>query len=634
MPELGEAYVNIIPKAPGIRNNMESLLGDAAEEAGGKAGDSGGKKFAEAFGKAGAAVGKATMAAVGAAATGVVAITKSAVESFSEFEQLKGGVETMFDNSEQLRQSMLDAGMSISQVNEEMATVQTSADTVMENAANAFRTAGMSANEYMSTVTSFSASLLQGLGGDTQAAAELADMAITDMADNANKMGTSMESIQNAYQGFAKGNFTMLDNLKLGYGGTQSEMVRLMNDSGILKEKIESLDGITFDQMIQAIHAVQEKMGITGTTAAEASTTIQGSLASMKAAWSNVLTGMADDSQDFGQLIDNLVETATTFAGNIIPRITTVLQGAGNLIASLAPVIVEQLPGLVDQILPGLVSSATSLVTSFMAVLPGLISVLSAQLPALLTQIIPAILSVLPQLLDAGIQAFTGFVTGFSQSLPELIPKAQEIIMQLSAALIENIPELIMAAGELMVGLALGLINSIPVLIEKAPQIVSDLKDKLIEKLPEMKEAGIQLLQGLKDGIIDGFKAIWGAVVDACQGFIDGIKSFFGIASPSKLFRDEVGLNLMAGMAEGIEDNAGMVSSALNDVSSGLTSDLSMNVQADGSAAGAGGSAGGGAQEIVLNVTSEIDGAVLARQLYRFILREEDFHGAALIQTT
>lgn len=252
---------------------------------------------------------KAVAAGIAAVGTAAVAIGKSSLTAYSSYEQLVGGVETLF---------------------------QESAGTVQEYAESAYRTAGLSANEYMETVTAFSASLLQGLGGDTQQAAEMANMAIVDMSDNANKMGSDMTSIQNAYQGFAKQNYTMLDNLKLGYGGTQEEMVRLINDSGILNETISDLDGITFDQIVQAIHEVQTQMGITGTTALEADTTIQGSVASMKSAWENLKIGIADENADIGALVDNLVDSVGTSASNIVPRIGVILDGLGETVTAFA----------------------------------------------------------------------------------------------------------------------------------------------------------------------------------------------------------------------------------------------------------------------------------------------------------
>lgn len=257
----------------------------------------------------------------------LISVSKQALESYAEYEQLSGGVETLFKDSA----------------------------SVVEGYANqAYKTAGLSANEYMSTVTSFSASLLQGLGGDTKKAAEVADMAIIDMSDNANKMGTSMEMIQNAYQGFAKQNYTMLDNLKLGYGGTKSEMVRLVKESGILGKAADDLtvknfdQKVSYDQIIQAIHKVQENMGITGTTAKEASTTIEGSVNTVKASWQNLLTGIADGNQDIKPLVQNLSDSIITAMRNIIPRVIEIIKGLGEVfkvfVNETLPQIIEELP--------------------------------------------------------------------------------------------------------------------------------------------------------------------------------------------------------------------------------------------------------------------------------------------------
>ena len=284
-------------------------------------------KAERAQGKLGKALGKIGSAAV---KEGAVAGAGIAGE-YSNYEQLVGGVETLFKDS---------------------------SDKVVKYANDAYKTAGLSANEYMDTVTSFSASLLQGLGGDTDKAAEIANQAIVDMSDNANKMGTDMASIQNAYQGFAKQNYTMLDNLKLGYGGTASEMARLINDSGVLGDTVEvtadTVNDVSFDKIIEAIHVIQDNMDITGTTAKEASTTIQGSIGMMQSAWTNFLTGMADPDQDFDALLGNLVDSVVTVADNLIPRIVATLprivQGILKLIQSLAPQILMALVAAMQQI--------------------------------------------------------------------------------------------------------------------------------------------------------------------------------------------------------------------------------------------------------------------------------------------
>jgi hypothetical protein len=302
-------------------------------------------------------VAKVGGAAVAAAATGVAALTKMGVEGYAQYEQLTGGVETLFKDSQ---------------------------GTVMQYAENAYKTAGMSANQYMETVTSFSASLIQSLDGDTAKAAEVGNMAITDMSDNANKMGTSMEMIQNAYNGFAKSNFTMLDNLKLGYGGTKEEMQRLIDDANKVKVangEMADLSINSFADVTEAIHIIQTEMGITGTTAREAATTIEGSISMMKGAWQNLVVGMADSNADMEVLISNFVESTATAAKNLLPRIEQTLIGIGDLITELAPVISKALPKLVKAVLPSLLSAGVSLVT---AIVKGCVSALPALYDALL----------------------------------------------------------------------------------------------------------------------------------------------------------------------------------------------------------------------------------------------------------
>ena len=343
-------------------------------------------KISSAFSKIGSAavkVGKvmATGMAVGSAA--IVAVSKKALDSYADFEQLVGGVETLFKES---------------------------ADIVRGYADEAYKSAGLSANAYMETVTSFSASLLQSLDGDTEAAADKANMAIIDMADNANKMGSSMESIQNAYQGFAKQNYTMLDNLKLGYGGTQQEMYRLMQDAAKLdktfaKNAVFSLDSkgsltAKYSDIVDAIHIVQTEMGITGTTAKEASSTISGSIASMKSAWQNLLTGLGNEDADLSGLIDNLVDSAGTVADNVLPRVEQILGGIADGIGKIVPIIAERLPALFESILPPLIEGAVALTNGLVEALPALLEILLPQIPFIIEQIGLALIGVFPQLLE------------------------------------------------------------------------------------------------------------------------------------------------------------------------------------------------------------------------------------------
>ena len=346
-------------------------------------------KAAEVAGKIGSAfanVGKVVAAGMAAGVTAVGALTKAAVESYAEYEQLVGGVETLFKDSSGI---------------------------VQEYADNAYKTAGMSANDYMTNVTGFSASLLQGLHGDTAEAARVADMAITDMADNANKMGTPIENITVAYQGFAKQNYTMLDNLKLGYGGTKAEMERLLADA-------TKLTGVKYDinnlqDVYTAIHVIQGELGITGTTAKEAESTISGSINMMKASWANLLVAFADGNRDIGPAIDAVVHSATVAVSNLIPVIGQALSGIGDFVQRIAPIIAQHLPGLVSTLLPKLLSAALSLVQGVVSALPGMLQAIVNLFPILIQNISAALHSASPALGNAFDIIFQGIATTFGK---------------------------------------------------------------------------------------------------------------------------------------------------------------------------------------------------------------------------
>lgn len=331
---------------------------------------------------------KVGAAAIGVASTAVTALTKSAVENYSEYEQLVGGVETLFKQS---------------------------ADAVIGYAENAYKTAGMSANEYMETVTSFSASLLQSLDGDTEKAAKKADLAITDMADNANKMGTAMESIQNAYQGFAKQNYTMLDNLKLGYGGTKEEMQRLLDDANALNAAQGNYTNYSIESyadIVDAIHTVQTEMGITGTTALEASSTIQGSVSSMKAAWSNFVTGLGNDNADITELSTQLIESVVTVADNAIPVIETVLENIATAVTEYAPEMIEKFVSYAIDKLPDIVALGMRLVISLgKGIAENLPEIVRAALETV-DVIVSTIIESLPELKNVGNRIVEGIWEG------------------------------------------------------------------------------------------------------------------------------------------------------------------------------------------------------------------------------
>lgn len=478
-------------------NNSEANQGidettDKAEDAAGKVKDLGdegdrtegklGKAFSK-MGSAAVAVGKTIATGLAVASTAVVAVGKAAISSYADYEQLVGGVETLFDES---------------------------SATVIANAQNAYKTAGMSANEYMETVTSFSASLLQSLGGDTKAAADKADMAITDMSDNANKMGTSIEMIQNAYNGFAKQNYTMLDNLKLGYGGTKEEMQRLLDDAS-------KLSGIEYDissysDIVDAIHIVQNEMGITGTTAKEASSTISGSLASAKASWQNLLTGIADGNQNVGGLITQFFDSIVTVADNIVPRIAQVMGTLPQLITDLVPKLLTKVSELIDILLPVVVDGAVSLLNAIVQVLPQLVtSILNAlpalisgieqvfyaivdALPQLMTVICEALPVLIPQLVDALVNMIVYLATHIAEIIQPLIDNLPEIIIAIVNALMDNLPALIEGTVQLVIGIVQAIPQIIMALIEALPTVIQYILEGLWNALPLLLEGIISIV--------------------------------------------------------------------------------------------------------------------------------------------
>ena len=440
-------------------------------------------KFADTLKNGLATAAKIGAAAIGTAATGISALVKSSVDAYANYEQLVGGVETLF---------------------------KTSSDKVMEYAANAYETAGMSANEYMETVTSFSASLLQSLDGDTAAAAEKANLAITDMSDNANKMGTSMEMIQNAYNGFAKQNYTMLDNLKLGYGGTKEEMQRLLDDA-------EKLSGQKFDlssygDIVDAIHVVQTEMGITGTTAKEASTTISGSFGAAKAAWENLVTGIADKDADLSGLIDNFIEKVTVAAGNVMPVAEKALDGAARLIEGLLPIIAKTLPTVISDVLPDLMDAAISFVSTLGAGISENLEPLMDSAFEVINSLVNFIIENAPALLEAAVTIMTTLVSGIAEQLPTLIPAAVQLILDLTAALVDNVDQIVDASVALIDGLTKGIINSLPILLEQMPVIIGKITKAFIEAFPDLVIAVVEAVANMHLAVVDMFPEMIDAV--------------------------------------------------------------------------------------------------------------------------
>lgn len=581
----------------------------------------------------GVAVGVgASIAAIG---TGLGALLKSSVSNYAEYEQLVGGVDTLFKESSQKLQGY---------------------------AAKAYKTAQIGANEYMNTVTSFSASLLQSLGGDTDKAADIANRTIIDMADNANKMGTSMEMIQNAYQGFAKQNYTMLDNLKLGYGGTKKEMERLLEDatklSGIeydvsnfadiaeaihviqknmdisgysadeLKEKLKNMSltqedlskiaenmGISYEEAMEKMKngtlSFKDAQVLLGTSAKEASTTIEGSTNMAKASWDNLVTAIARDHVDFEGVMGEFVDSVETMFENLLPRILIAIEGIGELIPKLGEILLEHLPEIIEAgqniingLMQAIVSALPTLITTGTQILQSLLNGIIQYLPQIIPVIIQVIMSIvqliidnLPTILEAGVQILFALMEGIAEALPDLVPQIVKVIIKIMEIFNENFDKFLMLGIKIILGLIEGLIKSIPDILKNLPTIIMAIINfftlskflsigksiitglikglgqaipNLLKNIPKIigqiintfKSGGWSGIgKNIIQGIINGFSSMGSfvkkAIKNVCSSMLNGIKSFFGIHSPSTLMRDQVGKYLPQGIAVGIETDTG-----------------------------------------------------------------------------
>lgn len=469
-------------------------------------------------------VGKGLAVAGAAAATAVTALVSKSVGAFADYEQLTGGVETLFGaGGRSVEEYAQSVGKSVSDIQGKYDSLMSAQNVVLENANKAYMTAGMSANEYMDTVTGFSASLISSLGGDTNKAADYANSALVDMSDNANKMGTDMESIKNAYQGFAKQNYTMLDNLKLGYGGTQEEMKRLLSDA----EKLtgQRYDISSFADITQAIHAIQTQMDITGTTAKEASTTISGSWGSLKAAFQNVLVGLTTGGDMFDQSLDALINTAVTFGQNIIPAIKGALSGVGYLIEGLAPVIGETIPPLINDLAPTLANSAVSLISSLVNGLTQNATQFSECLSNIIIVAVAGISTVVPQLLDAASKIVSNLMQGLTNSMPQIVNGAVTLIEGLVNGLVNNIPLLIMGAVQLVASLANGLIANLPRIIDAGVNLITGIVSASYSMMPQIIQNGMQLVVNLAVGLVRAIPQLIAALPRITGAIVKGFKS-------------------------------------------------------------------------------------------------------------
>ena len=475
-------------------------------------------------------VSKLVTGAVTTATVAAGALVKQSVSAYANYEQLVGGVQTLFG---------------------EISKTGDASAKVIENAANAYKTAGLSANEYMEMATSFAASLMSSLENDGQKAADVADMAVQDMADNANKMGTSMQSIQNAYQGFAKQNYTMLDNLKLGYGGTKSEMERLLADA-------EKITGTKYDiqnlnDVYQAIHVIQGELGITGTTAKEAGTTISGSVASMKSAWENLLTSLSDPNADIGAKIDDLMttifgdgsETNLGVLGNVLPVVEKAITSLGNAVEVALPKILDRIPELLNTVLPELLASGKNMILTLVKGIKDNAKNVVALVKDIIMTLIDAIIDVAPELIEIGAIILLELVQGISESLPDLIPKIVDAILLIVETLLDNIDLLIEAGAQLIVGLTVGIIDALPQLVEKIPEIIVSLVDALINAFPMFIQAFSDLFTKSSTEITPSAQKllsdIWNSIISFIDNVVSGIENFFNnIKTGVSSFIDEV----------------------------------------------------------------------------------------------
>lgn len=519
--------------------------------------------FKSKFGAAAKAVGVAAGAAIAAGTAAVVGIVKQATAAYSEFEQLEGGVKKIFGDDVK--------------------------DTVMKNAQAAFESAGMSANEYMETVTGFSSSLIQSLNGDTEKAAGIADRAIRDMADNANTFGTSMESIQNAYMGFAKGNFTMLDNLKLGYGGTKEEMARLIEDASKMKDVQEEL-GITvekgnmsFANIANAISVVQSHLNIMGTTEKEAASTFQGSLSMMQAAWQNLLTGMADPNADIGALIGKMIDSAKAFLSNAIPIITQSIKGISTAIKEIAPVLSKEIPGLIRDVGPDLLQAGSEVVQSLA---DGILKAIPDLMPVAVDVILQLVdyltnPSTLTAIIDCAADIITALCDGLAEAMPELIEQGPEIVLTLATAILKNLPKILEAGARLLLAIIEGVVKGFGQLVTLGADLVKKVKEGFSNNQHDAKNWGADLIRNF----VNGIKERWESLKSTVKGVASSIKSVLGFSEPEEGPLSDFHTyapDMMDLYAKGMRDNMYKVQDSAEDVAgtvaTAFTADVGYNL--------------------------------------------------------
>lgn len=579
--ELAKAYVQIIPTTKGIKSEIGKELGEEVENAGDEAGKKGGEN-------AGVSFAKKMLKIVAAAEIGkkVVEGIKASVEAGAALEQSIGGIETLFKES---------------------------SDTMIQYANNAFRTCGLSANDYMETTTSFAASILSSVGGDTAKAAELSNNALIAMSDNANKMGTNMQDIQNAYQGFAKQNYTMLDNLKLGYGGTKEEMQRLLSDANKLNKQqgiITDYSIDSFADITEAIQVVQDNLGITGTTALEAASTLSGSFGTMQAAWTNFIAKLSVGNQDqVNQAMMDLASSASTFLfQNLIPaigRIITQLPSAiGTFITTAIPLLIENGKQIISNIIQGwqenkgrwkdtvnnfLDNAIEWIETSLPQILAeGIASVeefiagwgqgdghMMATVGELIGKILTVIIKAVPQILAAGVLIVGKLAVGFIQNIPYFLTQIGTLLGQMISTIASNFPKLVSSGGSMLLKIIAGFINGITNIPSAVKKAVDSFKSNFRDV--DWGELGTNIIKGIVNGITGGIGKLVTAAKNVAKNALDAAKEALGIHSPSRVFELEVGKMIDLGLAAGIERNLKPVQTSMKVLSMETVGSMDIN---------------------------------------------------------
>ena len=523
--DIGKAFVQIVPSARGIKGSISNVLDGESKSAG----KTGGMNIAS---------GIKNMII----ASGIGTAVAASINEGGKLQQSLGGIETLFKDS---------------------------ADKMKEYASQAFETAGLSANEYMEQATSFAASLVKSLGGDTEKAADAANQALIDMADNANKMGTSMESIQFAYQGFAKQNYMMLDNLKLGYSGTKQEMQRLLADA-------TKLSGVKYDisnlsDVYSAIHVIQEDLGITGTTAKESATTFQGSFKSMASAAKNFI-GNLSVGADIKEPLQSLVKTTTTFlVGNLLPMVGNIVKAFPGAIKILFDTIRNMLPenlmvvftslkSYLQQQIPGFILQGTITLRSFITGILNELPNLLKSIKIMIVQSLDLLLANIPMIIDSAQNIMINFMQGLVNNFPMIVQQIIQFLISSVGTIMEHLPMIIESAYNLISAFLSGLVSSFPQIIAQIPLMLSNIAETFMGF--DWMGLGKQIIDGIARGITKAVTSLIGAAIDACKSLVDGVKDFFGIHSPSRLMANEIGKYIPEGMAVGITRNLNVLDSA------------------------------------------------------------------------